>query len=82
LNLKFPVLQSLYQAVNDAKAPRDVGLARGQNFEIPVCVEFLRAFAECVPETFAKLQLGFALRRIAIGKSILADVMDCGDNLL
>ncbi len=45
-------------------------------------LEFLRSFAECVTQTLAKLQLGFALRGIAIRKTFLAEVIDRGHHFL
>jgi hypothetical protein len=82
LDLKFTVFQGLYQALNDGKAPCDIGLVGCSNFETSVGLEFVRTLAECLSQTFTKLELGFALRGIAIGESLLADVIDGGDNLL
>ena len=82
LELKFPVLEAVDQTRNDREASCNVGLVRCPNFEIPVCLKFLGTFAECLSKTFTKLQLGFTLGRIAIGESLLADVVDGGDNLL
>lgn len=72
----------MYQAFYDGKALRDFGLVCGPNFEVPVRLEFLRTLTERVSKTFTKLQLGFALCRIAIGESLLADVTDRSYHLL
>lgn len=82
MEVKFPVLQGVDQTRNDREASCDVGLVRCPNFEIPVCLKFLGTFAECLSKAFTKLQLGFTLGGIAIGESLLADVVDGGDNLL
>jgi hypothetical protein len=82
LELKLPVLQGVYQAFYDSKALRDFGPVCGSNFEVPVRLEFLRTLAERVSQTFTKLQLGLALRRITIGESLLADVTDRSHHLL
>ena len=82
MDLKLPVFQGLDQALNDHKAPCDVGLVGCSNFEIAVGLEFVRTLAERLSQTFTELELGFALRGIAIGESFLADVIDGGDNLL
>jgi hypothetical protein len=37
---------------------------------------------ERLPQAFAKLQLGFALCSVTIGESLLAEVLDCGQDFL
>jgi hypothetical protein len=72
----------MYQAFYDSEGLRDFGFVRCPNFEVPVRLIFLRTLAERVSQTFTKLQLSFALRRIAIGESLLADVTDRSHHLL
>ena len=76
MKFKLPVLQGLDEAFNDGKAPGHFGLVRCTKFEVSMGLEFLRSFAECVTQTLAKLQLGFALRGIAIRKTFLTQVID------
>ncbi|MDF0677365.1 MAG: hypothetical protein P0120_23960 [Nitrospira sp.] len=42
----------------------------------------MRTFTERLSQAFTKLQLGFALRRITIRESLLADVIDRHQNFL
>ena len=49
---------------------------------ISIGLGLLGAFAEDPPHAFAKLQLGFGPRGIAIGESLLAEVVDCGEDIL
>lgn len=72
----------MYEACNDRKALGRLGFVRRMKFKVSIGLEFLRSLAEHVSQTFTKLQLSFALCRIAIGESLLADVSDGGDNLL
>lgn len=82
MKVKFPVLQGLDEAFNDSKAPGHIGLVRRTKFEVSMGLEFLRSFAECVTQTLAKPQLGFALRGVAIRKTFLTQVIDCGRHFL
>ncbi|MBK9307863.1 MAG: hypothetical protein IPM58_12445 [Nitrospira sp.] len=82
MELKFPVLKGVDQTRYDCEASSDVGLVRRPNFEIPVCLKFLGTFAEGLSQALTKLQLSFTLGGIAIGESLLADVVNRGDNLL
>jgi hypothetical protein len=45
-------------------------------------LEFRRAFAEDPAHAFAKLQLGFRPRGIAIGESLLTEVVNRGEDFL
>lgn len=49
---------------------------------ISIGLEFRGAFAEDPAHAFAKLQLGFCPRGIAIGESLLTEVVDRGENFL
>lgn len=64
------------QGFNDGNAFGCFTFVSCTNLEIPMCVEFLGPFAERLAETFTKLQLGFALCRIAVGETVLAEVID------
>ena len=77
LKFQFPVLQGVHKVFNDRKGLYHLSLGRCANLEVPIRLEFMRTLTERLPQAFAKLQLGFALRRITIRKSLLADVIDC-----
>jgi hypothetical protein len=64
------------EVFNDGKALGHLGLVRRTKFEVAIGLEFLRSLAERVTQALAKLQLGFALRGIPIGKTFLAEVID------
>lgn len=74
--VKLSVFQGLNQPLNDDEALGDLPLVPSANFEIPVCLEFLRAFAEGLAQALSKLQLCFAAGRIAVGETVLTEVMD------
>lgn len=82
MELKFPVLQSVDQPLQDSESSRDFCLVGCPNFEIPVCLEFGRPFAKCLSQALTKLEFSFALSGIAVGEPLLADVLDSGDDLL
>jgi len=42
----------------------------------------MRTLTERLSQAFTKLQLSFALRRVTIGKPLLADIIDCRKNFL
>ena len=66
----------MYETFNGSKALGHFSLVGRTKFEVPIGLEFLRSFPERVTQAFAKLQLGFALRGIPIGKTFLAQVID------
>lgn len=82
MKLQFPVLQGVHKVFNDSKGLCHLGLVPCADLEGPIRLEFVRTFIERLPQAFTKLQLGFALRRITIRKSFLANVFDCRQNLL
>jgi hypothetical protein len=82
LQFEPPVLQGLYKPFNDSKALCQLCFVRCAKLKISVLLEFLRTFTERLAQAFTKLQLGFALCRITIRKTFLAEVIDCRQNLL
>ena len=82
LQFKLPVFQGLYKPLNDSEALCQLGFVRCAKLKISVLLEFLRALTERVAQTFAKLQLDFALCRITIRKAFLAEIIDCRQNFL
>ena len=66
----------MYEVFNDSKAFGHLALVRCTKFEVPIGLKLLRSLAERVAQALAKLQLGFALRGISIGKTFLAEVID------
>jgi hypothetical protein len=82
LKFQFPVLKSLDKTFNNRKGLYYLALVRCANLEVPIRLKFVRSFAERLPQALTKLQLGFALCRITIRESLLADVIDCRQNFL
>jgi hypothetical protein len=66
----------VYEALNDSQALGHLGLVSRTKFEVAIGLKLLRSLAERVTQALAKLQLGFALRGIPIGKTFLAEVID------
>ncbi|OQW40530.1 MAG: hypothetical protein A4C66_02265 [Nitrospira sp. HN-bin3] len=64
------------QSFDDGKALGCVRLVPCTYLEIPVRLEFWGPFAERLAQTFTELQLGFALCRIAVGETLLTEVVD------
>ncbi len=76
VKFKLSVLQGLHQSFNDLKALGCLPVIPCPNLEVPMCLEFLRPFTECLAQALAKLQLRLASCGIAVGEAVLAEVMD------
>ena len=76
MKFQLPVLQGVYEALNDSKTLGHLGLVRRTKFEVAIGLKLLGSLAEHVTQALAKLQLGFALRRITIWKAFLTEVID------
>lgn len=82
MKFQLSILQSVYEAFNGSQALGYLGLVRCTKFEVAVGLKLLRSLTERVAQTLAKLQLGFALRGIPIGKPFLTEVIDRRQHLL
>ena len=82
MKFQLPVFQGVYEIFDDSKGLCYLSFIRCANLEVAVRLEFVRTLTERLPEAFTKLQIGFALCRIAIRESLLADVIDCRQNFL
>lgn len=82
MEFQLPVLQDMYETVYGSKGLGYFSLVRCAKFKVSIGLEFLRSLAEGVTQTLAKLQLGFALRGVAVGKPFLAEVIDRGQYFL
>lgn len=76
MKFQLPVLQGVYEALNDSKALGHLGLVCRTKFEVAIGLKLLGSLAERVTQALAKLQLGFALRSITIRKAFLTEVID------
>ena len=76
MKFQLPVLQGVYEALNDSKTLGHLGLVCRMKFEVAIGLKLLGSLAEHVTQALAKLQLGFALRSITIWKAFLTEVID------
>lgn len=76
LQFQLPVFQGMNQPFNDGNAFGCFTFVPCANLEISMCMEFLGPFAERLAQTLTKLELSFALCRIAVGEPVLAEVID------
>lgn len=70
------------EAFDDRQGLCHLGLISRANLEVAIRLEFVRTLTERLPQAFTKLQFGFALCRITIRESLLADVVDCRQHFL
>ena len=82
LDFQFLILQRLHEACDRSDALGHLCFARCAKLVISKGLKLLRSFAEHMFHTFAELQFGFALGGVAIGESVLAEIVDCGEDLL
>jgi hypothetical protein len=76
VQFKLSVLQRLNQSLDDDEALGYLPLVPSTNLETPVRLIFLRSFSEGLAQALPKLQLSLASGGIAVGKAVLAEVMD------
>lgn len=82
LDLQLLVLQGLHEAFDRCDALGNLSLARCAKRVIPIGLKFLGTFSENLFYTLAKLQFGFGPGGIAIRESVLAEIVDCNEDLL
>jgi hypothetical protein len=70
------------QALDHSDALGHLNFIGRAQLEVLVVLEFLRTLAECVAQTFSKLEFGLALSSIPIGEALSAKVIDCRKKFL
>ncbi len=82
MKFQLSVLQGVQKVFNDREGLCHLSLVRCADLEVPMGLEFVGALTKRLPQTFAKLRLGFALRSVTIRESFLAEIIDCRQNPL
>ncbi len=82
MKFEFSVFQGADEAFDDPKSLCHLGFIGRANLEVAMRLEFVRTLTERLPEAFTKLQFSFALCRVTIRESLLADVIDGRQNFL
>lgn len=82
LELELLVFQPEDQLFDRRDALAGFGFGGGTKFVVPITVEFRGALTEDPADAFAELKFGFSPRGILIGKSLLAEILDDGQEFL
>ena len=82
MKFQLSVFQGVDEAFDDRQSLGHLGFISRANLEVAMRLEFVRTLTERLPQAFTKLKFGFALCRITIRESLLADVVDGRQNFL